>query len=493
MILNRRQLGGSLFTAAIYLAGQLLARTDIWVALLFSAAILSGLLAVFAGGGFGSALGTLNAILLAKFLLVAIGIKSLMLEPSDGPLRAANTTAWVMAIGFFGLFLGTLIQSHLYCPQSWSLNKPFSKQMLLAFSIVLFVGSYAAYFVSMVPDTQGAGVQTGGYLGIARALGSLKSLAIVPPMLYLWRSKTRLWMTHPVILGLLAWAAVVGIFSTGKQDAMEPLGFYVITGFLRYGWRDLRLWSLVSLGLMYYTLIVFPYSQIVRYSGGREGSFSERAAVTKEIFLRIVNNQDYRSTVEDHVSKETYFDPSLAAFSRLAMVGEADRLIYATQQERAFTRWETITWGFKLLTPSFLYPDKPILGAGNYLAHIAGDLTSTDLTTGVSYGIMANWYNAFSFTGVLIGTPIFFAAFYYWIRLFMGDARWEGLPTTSALWFIWLVALYQHSIVEAPVSGIIATLSFPFVIAALCLAAKWLCLFLPQEDQTVQFSLANQY
>jgi len=363
--------------------------------------------------------------------------------------------------------------------------------MLLSFSVVLFVGSYVAYFASMIPDTQGEGVQTGGWLGIARAVASLKSMSLVPPLFYLWRVKTKLWMTHPVTLSLLAWSAVVGIFGTAKQDAMEPLMFYVLLGFLRYGWKDIRLWSLVSLGLLYYALILFPYSQIVRSSGGRAGSFEERAQVTKDMFWRIASNQDFRSSVTDQVSRESYFDPSLAAFSRLAMVGEADRLIYATQQQQSFTGWETITWGFKLLTPSFLYPDKPILAAGNYLAHIAGDLGSTDTTTGVSYGVMANLYNAFSFVGVFIGTPVFFAGFYYWIRLFLGDARWEGLPTTSGLWFIWLIALFQHSLVEASVSGIIASLSFPSVIAILYVLSLWLCFLWPEEQATIGFAIGR--
>ena len=57
---------------------------------------------------------------------------------------------------------------------------------------------------------------------------------------------------------------------------------------------------------------------------------------------------------------------------------------------------------------------------------------------------MANLYNAFSLTGVLVGTPLFFGAFYYWIRIFLGNAKWEGVPTASTLWFLWLVASYQH-------------------------------------------------
>jgi hypothetical protein len=94
---------------------------------------------------------------------------------------------------------------------------------------------------------------------------------------------------------------------------------------------------------------------------------------------------------------------------------------------------------------------------------------------------MANFYNAFSYTGVLVGTPFFFACFYYWIRIFLGEAKWDGMPTISTLWFIWLISLYQHSIVESTVSGLIASLYFPFVLAMLFVVARWLCLFFPQK------------
>jgi hypothetical protein len=481
MVLTTRRLIRSVCISGIYFFAQLAGGTNMKVALLFSIAIFFGILSIFAGGGIKSAFGCLNAIVISKYLLVAIAIKSLLLEPSDGTLHAPQTTAWVMALGFFGLFLGTVTQSQFRCPRTFSMNQPFSTQMILSFSIVLFTCSYGGFFISLIPSTQGMGIQTGGWVGITHVLGALKSLSIVPPMLYLWRLKTRLWMTHPLILGLVAWSATVGIFSTAKQDAIEPLVFYALVGFLRYGWADTRLWALVSVGLLYYAVIIYPYSQYVRSAGGRTGSFEERAAVTKDIFWRIASNQEFRSSVTDHWSKEYYFGPSLAAFSRLAMVGEADRLVYATEQQQAFTGWETITWGFKLLMPSFLYPGKPIFETANYLSHIAGESNPADTTTQVSYGVMANLYNAFSLTGVLIGTPLFFGAFYYWIRIFLGNVKWEGLPTPSTLWFMWLVASYQHNIVESTLSGLIASISFPSVIVLLCMLARWLCLFLPPE------------
>ncbi len=484
---TRRQIVVVLLMSLGYLVGQLLVHTNVVVSFLLTIAILFGMLAIFAGGGLQSAFGCLNAILISKFLLIGVAIKILVLEPADGTLYAPLTTSAVMALGFFGVFLGTTVQSYIPCPQGWSVNKPFSAQMLLSLSVVLFCCSYGGYFVSMIPATQGAGLQTGGWVGITHVLGALKSLSIVPPMLYLWRRKTRLWMTHPMILFLVFWSAAIGIFSTGKQEAIEPLVFYVLLGFLRYGWKDMRLWALVSMGALYYMVIIFPYSQYVRSAGGREGTFEERAQVTADTFWRITSNEEFRTTVTDHVSKEYYFGPSLAAFSRLAMVGEADRLIYATQKQQAFTGWETITWGFKLLTPSILYPDKPVFEAANYLSHIAGESNVTDTTTEVSYGLMANLYNAFSLTGVLIGTPLFFGCFYYWVRIFLGDASWSGLPSASTLWFVWLVASYQHSLVESSLSGLIASISFPSVIVLLCILAKWLLPFFPADNRAEVF------
>ncbi len=482
MNLTRHQLVVALCVAMALLLAQIASRTDMGVAALFSIAIFFGMLAVYAGGGLRSAFGCLNGILLGKFLLVGIALKSIALQPADGPLLAPESTALVMAIGFTGLFVGTVLQARIYCPDTLSMNRPFSPNLLLAFSLVLAVASYSGYLASLLPSASGAGIQTGGWLGIARAFGALKSFAIVPPMLYLWRTGSRLWLTHPLILGLLGWSAVIGIFSTSKQDAIEPLAFYVLVGFMRYGFRDLRLWSLVSMGVLYYGMIIFPYAQYVRHSGGREGTLEQRATVVERTFTRMVADGDFRTSTTEKVNHAAYFEQGpLSPFNRLAMVGEADRLISATRYANAYTGWETIVWGFKLVTPSFLSPDKPVFESGNYLAHIVGEVAAADTTTQVSYGVMANLFNAFGLLGVAIGTPVFFASFYYWIRIFLGEPRWSGKPTTSALWFIWLVASFQHSIAESTLSGLIASMSFPVVLLLLYAATKSFSLFLPPE------------
>ena len=167
--ITRRQLILVFTITAFYLVGQLLTGTDVLVASLFAVAILFGMLSVFAGGGLASAFGCLNGILIWKFLLFGIAIKIASLQPADDRLNAAPTTALVMAIGFASLFVGTVMQAYLPCPQFLSINREFSKGMLLSFSIVLFVLSYGGFFASLIPATRGEGLQTGGWLGIARS------------------------------------------------------------------------------------------------------------------------------------------------------------------------------------------------------------------------------------------------------------------------------------------------------------------------------------
>jgi hypothetical protein len=479
-VATQRDLIVVLAATGVYLVGQLLVGTSVVVAFLFAAAILFGLLAVLAGGGLRCAFGCLNAVLIVKFLIFGVTLKLLLLEPVDATLRAPQTSAAAMALGFAGLLAGTFVQSRLACNSKLSMNRPISDAMLLSFAIVFFVLTHLAYFAEMAKSAGGEGIQTGGWLGIARSIGSLKTFSIIPPMLYLWRKNATLWMTHPVILGVLAWSTMVGIFSTGKEDAIEPLAFFVLLGFMRYGLRNMRLWALVAVGLAYYSFIVFPYSQYVRHNGGREGRLAQRVQVTRDTFVQMATDPSFRSSTSERVSTTGYFvEPSMAPFNRLAMVGEADRLIAATEQQRAFTGWETISWGFKLLTPSFVFPEKPVFEAGNYLGHIVGEVSPSDTSTQVSYGLTANFYNAFGLVGAFVGTALFFGGFYYWIRIFLGDARWDGLPSASALWFIWIIATFEHSISESSVSGMIASLSFPVVLGFLWWTAKGLSRFLP--------------
>ena len=467
----------------LYFLGQLATGTGVYAALLFTAAICFGLYSVWAAGGLLSAFGALNAILIGKFLLIGIALKILIGEPADSNLLAPESTAGVMALGFLGLLLGTRLQRHLPARRTALIPEIHSAEMYLALALVFFFCGYGGYLIGLHADLAGDGIQTGGILGIARILSSVKSFAIVPAMYFASASGSRRFMTHPLVLAVLLIGILGGIFSTSKLGAMESMVFYVLVAGLEYGMRDRRVLLLAAAGVVYYAGIVYPYSQYVRSHGGREGGLSERLQAMQDVFERVASNHDDRDAMlaaAEDPNGSYLGHPSLRPFGRLAMVGQADRLIAASAQPESRTGWYTVIWGLKLALPSFLYPDKPIFGTGNYLAHITGEVGPHDQTTQGSYGVIANFFNAFSYTGAWLGTAVFFCCFYEVLQLFVGNPRWSAGAFGSSVWFLFIVTIFQHLVVEESVAGQIASLlNLTLAAFVLYLAARAVCPFLP--------------
>jgi hypothetical protein len=466
-------------TAFLYCIGQLCTGTDPYVALLFSLAILFGLCSIRAAGGFRTAFGTLNAIIVAKFLLIGIALKVLILDPSDRNLLSPESTAAVMALGFLGLLAGTWTLRYLPKPRRPLLTGTEGTKIYLALTVVFLFLGYGGYVVGLSPDLAGEGLRTGGILGFARTLGSVKSFAVVPALFFVWSRKSPRFMTHPLVLSTLAMGIVCGLFTSAKQDAIETLSFYILVGTMRYGIGYRPLWGLTALSLVYYGAVVYPYSQFVRDNGGRQGNLSERLRVMNDVFWNVATDADFRKSIltrTDDPNASYLGSESLKPFGRLAMVGEADKLVAATIEHQSFTGWYTITWGLKLALPSFVYPDKPVFGTGNYLAHLTGEVGPDDTTTQVGYGVMANLFNAFSYLGVFLGSVLFFSCFYYLLGVFFGDPKWTGHPHDSALWFCFIITMFHHSLVEESVAGLVASVNVLAVTWVMNVTAKRMCL-----------------
>jgi hypothetical protein len=99
------------------------------------------------------------------------------------------------------------------------------------------------------------------------------------------------------------------------------------------------------------------------------------------------------------------------------------------------------------------------------------------MTTQVSYGFMANLYNAFGLYGTFIGTLIFIPCLYYVLRLwFVGQELTFG-PYGSSIWYILLGLLFEHSLVEAPIGSLFPSLLYLCAPVSLVLLARFLVSF----------------
>lgn len=469
-----------LVTAVIYWLAQIAVGTDTTVATLCSIAILFGLYAIPAAGGLRTVPGVLNLVILTRLLLVGIALKVATGQAIDSHLRSPRVTAAVMALGFFGLWLGCWIYRGLPRPRGviHAVKNADTYFSLAVVFTVLTTGSAALVVLKSTSyDTQ----LTGGYWGVLQYLATLKAFSVVLVMYYVWAKRSPQFLSHPLVLTVLAIEVAVGIAGVTKQGIMEPVACYLFVAFVRYGWRSRAIWSLAAGGAVLYLSVAYPYSQYVRMHGGREGNLRSRLAVIKRVFFEVASDSQYRKEVESEVIQDYGWlnKKSLTPLNRMALVGDASHLIDATATTHSFTRWGTIVVGFQMAVPSFIYHNKPTSSGGNYLGHIAGDLPPDDMTTQVSYGVMANLYNAFGYRGALIGSVIFFCCFYYVLRFWFRSARLTPGPYGSSVWFIFLVLSNHHIITESPLAAMIPQLVNLVVIAVLVRASRWLRPYIP--------------
>lgn len=467
-------------TAMLYWLGQVAVGTNTAVATLFSAAILCGLYAVQAGGGLRSVPGLLNAVILTRLLLVGIALKVFTAQPIEQNLRAPVVTAAVMALGFFGLLLGSLLYRALPHPRG-VIEGVRDPDLYLSLGLVFTALTLGSSVLFIINSTSYDRVLAGGYWGVIQYLATLKAFALVLAMYYVWAKRFTRFLSHPLVLALLFLEVLIGIAGVTKQGIMEPVACYLFVGLLRYGWRSRMVWSLAAAAVALYLSIVYPYSQYVRMHGGRSGAIGSRLAVIEQVFLGVASDSNYREQVESKVIEHYGWlgKRELTPLSRMALVGDSSHLIGATAATQSYTGWSTIVVGFQMAVPSFLYPNKPTSSGGNYLGHIAGDLAPSDQHTQVSYGAMANLYNAFGYTGALVGSLIFFCGFYYMLRFWFRRPELTPGPYGTSVWFIFLILSNHHFIVEAPVAAMIPEAVNLVVIAALTLAARWLLPYIP--------------
>jgi hypothetical protein len=462
----------------VYWLLMLVMGTDVIDASLLAVAMAFGFMSVAVVGGFKTAPGLLNFVLLFKFLLVALAVKTITLQAADSNLRAPRTTSEVMAVGFLALYLGSLLFQHSVKVRGL-VSDVTDSRMYLALTIVFSIACLGSSFVVLIFQTSYSVTLAGGFWGIAHQFETAEGFCVVPAMYYAWSSGSRRFLSHPLVLIILAAELAFGVASTTKQSMMEPLMCYAAVGFIRLGLGNKTMWTLIASGGFLYISIFYPYSQYVRSHGGRDGTLAARLEVIREVFFNLTTDVDFRDAVDSRISMgDTYLGKdSLQPISRLAMIGEADRLIAATDATQSYTGWDTISNGFYLMVPSFLMGDKPLSGGGNYLGHIAGDLAPDDNETQVSYGFMANLYNAFGLPGVFIGTVLFMFSFFYMLRLWFDAQTLTFMPFGSTVWYLLIGTLFEHGLIEASIGNQLPAYVNLVAIVGLVFISKFLTSF----------------
>jgi hypothetical protein len=120
----------------------------------------------------------------------------------------------------------------------------------------------------------------------------------------------------------------------------------------------------------------------------------------------------------------------------------------------------TLLFTDRPMPPRFIYPEKPFLGPGAYLGHVAGLGYSLDDETQWTTGLPAEFYHAFSYPGVFFGdrrTRSIFSV----LKLF------EYLGIFPA-WQMFLALYYWSSFSEGHLAAILSTM-IPLVVLIIAL------------------------
>lgn len=453
---------------------QVLLGGDLPPSAMLAGATFFGLLAVMDAGA-TTAIGVLNLLLVGRYLLGAYLTKNLLMgEPITANLFAPNVTSEVMLFGFAGVWLATLVVTRIVKPIPLFTIHVDAQKVLTISLVCLFLGGVSSLGLRLA-GADGE-IHAGGIWGFAKNLASFRVIAIPTLMLYLWRIDSRRWLTHPVVILLTLIMLVLGILTSSKQIMAEPVAAYTLMALARYGWRHPVAWVCIPLALACYHFFVFPIAQYARNEGALYKDPKQAAEAAAGIVVDYLTDPSFRSYLqrlsEDSVhqnEEHQYLNQKLTAYGRFAMIGEADRLI-STSDVYKRTEWDTIYTALLVQVPSFIFPRKPLTGSGNFLGRYAGDLDASDLVTQVSYGFMANAYNAFGMAAVL---PMSAFASLFFLALL---ALFTSGPAYANPWSIYAIAAAHQEYVESPFSGLASVVHEPFnvlFVLFVVLAVDW--------------------
>jgi hypothetical protein len=195
-------------------------------------------------------------------------------------------------------------------------------------------------------------------------------------------------------------------------------------------------------------------------------SLGERFDAASRFWAETLNDpttavREYGTTVSAEGYYLHYFTNYYGGLERFALLPDSDRLINGTILSNEYGGWRTITWAFAMVPPRFIYPEKPILGPGAYLGQVAGLTSTVNDETQWVVGLPAEFYHAFSYSGVFFGMIAVLGLFGSVLKLF------EYLGIFPA-WQMFLALYYWDAFSEAHLATILSTM-IPLVVLIIAL------------------------
>jgi uncharacterized membrane protein YidH (DUF202 family) len=457
---------------ALLLAQALAGTSAMYAQLVFLFVLLSGI-SINLAGGLSRVGGFCIAMMSLKLVIISQVAKSFFGEPGDSRLQMPVTTIGILLVGLASVTIAVAlvrfvrVRKHLFVTDA-------SPESLRIAAIITFALGAVSHLGVMRTGVEDGALQVGGLPGLLRQWSFCLSLAVVFSTAYVIQKsggRRLLGWFNGLPVGLFF---ALGVLSASKQGMIEPL---VLVGLTAVAFRfQFALAHLVA-GAMFLALavgVLFPFGQVARnYTRGY--GFVETITTTAEFaakhFTSVEGFRQLHEQYDDAAERAEltqYYERTIGLLERVSLIKMVDLLVSATAREGE-SEWDTITHGFKMVLPRFIYPNKPAINTGTYLGKKAGVISEDDWGTQISFGFIADAYSAFGWTGVALIPGIVTACF---LLLF----NWLVGPLERNVWCVYFFAEFQHFFAEQTISAMTLTiLRRPIWLVAIYLLIRIAC------------------
>jgi len=454
--------------ALLFFVLQLLSGTGPVYALLVFALLGVSYYTILWAGGLESLFGLAILYMLLQHVLVAQVAKVFFWESADIYLRRPVETMGVYVVGTASLGLGVLLANRLRRRKGPLIVAETEPSRLLWISILCTIFYTVLMFAvrTVGTDARSGDPLQGGVLGPLKQISLFGPLAIASGTAYMIKSSG-----GRRSMGLINAIPIViqigfSVLNAQREATVTPVILYVAACIaFRYRFRP-KHYTLLLVGAYVANYIIFPYALIAR-GFVRTGSFEQNVSRSASMLGEIIQNPfKYRDQVDHLTTKRSgswrfaYYSHSSATLDRYTIISYCDGIVDATIN-RGETEWETITPGFEVALPRFLYPDKPFVNTGNILSHREPGLgpAKKDYTTGITTGFFADAFSSFGWLGISVIPGLIMLCLVTLYRLLINDRIWSNVLMLS------LVTELPTEFSEGTIANLI-TLSFTGAVAA---------------------------
>ena len=444
---------GILGFALLLLMLQFASGTDhLFAYLIFVVVLLSGWVFNLLGG-LTTVSGVAVTAMVLKFVILSQIAKLIVWQPADHNLEVPQITAGVFAVGLLGICLAAWLAAKAGI-RRYLFHHPMEMPWLRSMAIVVFgVGLLATVGSIALGGGEEGGLRVGGIAGVLRQFSFCLGFSVVVTtacvVLESQGQRCLGWFNGlPLLFSFLS-----GLLYASKQGMFEPF-LYLLMTLWAFGFR-LRPRHLVAGGCisLIAVMLLYPFAQQARNEVrglGFKQTVMEMTSLLRRDFGSWEGYAELRDREEasgDDFKDYRYFDVSSSFLERLSLIKMVDLLVSATLRNGPGGS-ETVTHGFKMLLPRFLYPQKPVWNTGQILGHRAGMLADDDESTQISFGFIADAFGAYGWAGAFWIPFCIALAFFLMFRALLG-------PVAGNVWSVFFATQFQHSFTEATIASMV--------------------------------------